>query len=39
MSEAARRTGANNVKLVSVVGSDLAGESIRQGLKSPGMMK
>ncbi|CAO0802352.1 unnamed protein product [Mucor circinelloides] len=33
VAEAAWRTGAN-VKLVSVVGDDLAGESVKQGLKS-----
>ncbi|CAO3614001.1 unnamed protein product [Mucor fragilis] len=36
VAEAAWRTGAN-VKLVSVVGDDLAGESVKQGLKSISM--
>ncbi|KAI8637008.1 hypothetical protein BD408DRAFT_354542, partial [Parasitella parasitica] len=37
VAEAAGRTGAN-VKLVSVVGDDLAGESVKQGLKSLSMV-
>lgn len=37
VAEAAWRTGAN-VKLVSVVGDDLAGESVKQGLKSISMV-
>jgi sugar/nucleoside kinase (ribokinase family) len=37
VAEAAWRTGAN-VKLISVVGDDLAGESVRQGMKSIGMV-
>lgn len=38
VAEAAWRTGAN-VKLVSVVGDDLAGESVKQGLKSISMVQ
>ncbi|KAI8367734.1 Ribokinase-like protein [Blakeslea trispora] len=37
VAEAAWRTGAKNVKLVSVVGDDLAGESVKQGMKAIGM--
>lgn len=37
VAEAAWRTGAR-VKLVSVVGDDLAGESVKQGLKSISMV-
>ncbi|KAI7907085.1 Ribokinase-like protein [Cokeromyces recurvatus] len=37
VAEAAWRTGGTNVKLVSVVGDDLAGQSIQQGMKSVGM--
>lgn len=37
VAEAAWRTGAN-VKFISVVGNDLAGESVRQGMKSLGMV-
>lgn len=39
VAEAAWRTGGNDVKLVSVVGDDLAGESLRQGMKSIGMVR
>ncbi|KAI8352811.1 hypothetical protein EDC96DRAFT_447463, partial [Choanephora cucurbitarum] len=38
VAEAAWRTGAKNVKLVSVVGDDLAGESVRKGMKTIGMV-
>lgn len=39
VAEAAWRTcGGSNVKLVSVVGDDLAGESVRQGMKTMGMV-
>ncbi|KAG2213520.1 hypothetical protein INT47_009194 [Mucor saturninus] len=37
VAEAAWRTGGHHVKLVSVVGSDLAGEAVKQGMKSIGM--
>ncbi|KAI8098074.1 Ribokinase-like protein [Gilbertella persicaria] len=37
VAEAAWRTGGKDVKLVSVVGDDLAGESVRQGMKAIGM--
>ncbi|KAI9486582.1 MAG: Ribokinase-like protein [Benjaminiella poitrasii] len=37
VAEAAWRTGGTNVKLVSVVGDDLAGQSIQQGMRSIGM--
>lgn len=39
VAEAAWRTGAHQVKLVSVVGTDLAGEAVKQGMKSIGMVK
>jgi sugar/nucleoside kinase (ribokinase family) len=38
VAEAAWRTGGSNVKLVSVVGNDLAGESVKRGMKSVGMV-
>lgn len=38
MAEAAWRTGGSNVKLVSVVGDDLAGQSVKEGMKSVGMV-
>ncbi|OBZ88768.1 hypothetical protein A0J61_03189 [Choanephora cucurbitarum] len=37
VAEAAWRTGAKNVKLISVVGDDLAGESVRKGMETIGM--
>lgn len=39
VAEAAWRTGGHQVKLVSVVGADLAGEAVKQGMKSIGMVK
>lgn len=37
VAEAAWRTGASQVKLVSVVGDDLAGASVKQGMATIGM--
>ncbi|GAA5810386.1 hypothetical protein MFLAVUS_003807 [Mucor flavus] len=37
VAESAWRTGGNQVKLVSVVGDDLAGEAVKQGMKTIGM--
>ncbi|EIE75493.1 hypothetical protein RO3G_00197 [Rhizopus delemar RA 99-880] len=38
VAEAALRTGGTRVKLVSVVGDDLAGKSILEGMKQIGMV-
>ena len=38
VAEAAWRTGASRVKLLSVVGNDLAGITVRQGMASIGMV-
>lgn len=38
VAEAAWRTGGKHVKLVSAVGNDLAGEAVKQGMKSMGMV-